>query len=128
MLAKAIEAVSEGSRPAGIGCEVEVRTEPYCPPLSRHLKRFTAQSVGNTTCNYLQRVCQNRECIEWKRTLTTREFSPSGHRTPSEDVPIEGQTNEANAIRSENNILQWAEYLPEDCIQKMIEMGWDVTT
>ena len=48
---------------------------------------------------------------------------PEWTQDPSEDVPIEGQTNEANAIRSENNILQWAEYLPEDCIQKMIETG-----
>jgi len=30
--------------------------------------------------------------------------------------------------RSENNILQWMKYLPEDCINRMIEMGWDVTT
>jgi hypothetical protein len=30
--------------------------------------------------------------------------------------------------RSENNILQWMSYLPEDCIRTMIQMGWDVTT
>jgi hypothetical protein len=53
---------------------------------------------------------------------------PEWTQGPSEDVPIEEQTNESIAIHAENNILQWAEYLPEDCIQKMIEMGWDVTT
>ena len=36
---------------------------------------------------------------------------------------------DANAVRrSENNILEWMKYLPEDCINRMIEMGWDVTT
>jgi hypothetical protein len=30
--------------------------------------------------------------------------------------------------RSENNILAWMSYLPEDCIRTMIAMGWDVST
>ncbi len=30
--------------------------------------------------------------------------------------------------RSEDNILRWMSYLPEDCIRTMIAMGWDVTT
>ena len=30
--------------------------------------------------------------------------------------------------RSENNILMWMSYLPEDCIRTMIAMGWDVST
>ena len=37
--------------------------------------------------------------------------------------------DDANAVRrSEDNILQWMKYLPEDCINRMIQMGWDVTT
>ena len=36
---------------------------------------------------------------------------------------------DADALRhSESNILQWVKYLPEDCINRMIEMRWDVTT
>jgi hypothetical protein len=31
-------------------------------------------------------------------------------------------------IRSEENILRWMDYLPQDCIETMIRMGWDVTT
>jgi len=42
----------------------------------------------------------------------------------SVDVPV----NEDEAARSEENILRWMSYLPEDCIRTMIEMGWDVTT
>jgi hypothetical protein len=36
---------------------------------------------------------------------------------------------DADAVRrSENNILKWMKYLPEDCITRMIEMEWDITT
>jgi hypothetical protein len=42
--------------------------------------------------------------------------------------PIDVRVNDADVVRSENNILQWMSYLPEDCIKTMIEMGWDVTT
>ena len=30
--------------------------------------------------------------------------------------------------RSELNIRIWQSYLPEDCVQTMIEMGWHVST
>ena len=33
-----------------------------------------------------------------------------------------------SVARSESNILRWMDYLPEDCIKKMIEMEWDITT
>jgi hypothetical protein len=32
------------------------------------------------------------------------------------------------AARSARNILQWKAYLPHDCIERMIAMGWDRTT
>ena len=52
---------------------------------------------------------------------------------PSEAArPVAARANDAetarDATRSEENILQWMSYLPEDCIRTMIEMGWDVTT
>ena len=43
-------------------------------------------------------------------------------------APVEARVNHDDAARSEENILQWMSYLPEDCIRTMIEMGWDVTT
>jgi hypothetical protein len=43
-------------------------------------------------------------------------------------TPVELWVNADDAARSEENILQWMSYLPEDCIRTMIEMGWDVTT
>jgi hypothetical protein len=43
-------------------------------------------------------------------------------------APIDVRADEADVARSEENILQWMSYLPEDCIRTMIAMGWDVTT
>jgi hypothetical protein len=36
--------------------------------------------------------------------------------------------NDAEIARSEDNILRWMSYLPEDCVRSMIQMGWDLTT
>ena len=33
-----------------------------------------------------------------------------------------------DVVRSEANILRWMEYLPQDCIDTMIRLGWDVST
>jgi hypothetical protein len=41
---------------------------------------------------------------------------------------VEARLNHDDAARSEENILQWMSYLPEDCVRTMIEMGWDVST
>jgi hypothetical protein len=45
-----------------------------------------------------------------------------------EAAPIEAAVNDAAIARSEENILQWMQYLPADCIHTMIRMGWDVST
>jgi hypothetical protein len=42
-------------------------------------------------------------------------------------APVVSPAND-DVVRSENNILQWMSYLPEDCIRMMIQMGWDVST
>jgi hypothetical protein len=34
----------------------------------------------------------------------------------------------AVVAHSQDNILQWISYLPEDCIRTMVLMGWDMTT
>jgi hypothetical protein len=36
--------------------------------------------------------------------------------------------SDADVARSEQTVLKWMAYLPEDCIRTMIQMGWDVTT
>jgi hypothetical protein len=48
---------------------------------------------------------------------------------PSEAATaVEGRVHRDQTARSEENILQWMSYLPEDCVKTMIEMGWDITT
>lgn len=37
-------------------------------------------------------------------------------------------SSDFNVARSEENVLQWMSYLPQDCIESMIRMGWDFTT
>ena len=43
-------------------------------------------------------------------------------------APVEPRVNNAEIARSEDNILRWMSYLPEDCVRSMIQMGWDLTT
>ncbi len=47
----------------------------------------------------------------------------------SSDVvsPVKARADD-DIRRSEDNILQWMAYLPEDCIRTMIIMGWDIST
>jgi hypothetical protein len=40
----------------------------------------------------------------------------------------DSRENAVDIAHSENNILQWMSYLPEDCIRTMVLMGWDITT
>ena len=43
-------------------------------------------------------------------------------------TPLEVRVSDVDAARSEQNILQWKSYLPEDCVKAMIAMGWDAST
>ena len=43
-------------------------------------------------------------------------------------LPVIQCESDADIARSEENILRWMAYLPQDCIETMIRMGWDVTT
>lgn len=56
-------------------------------------------------------------------------FSAEVPTEPSEaSAPVEVQVSSVDAARSEDNILEWMAYLPEDCVRTMIDMGWDLTT
>ena len=43
-------------------------------------------------------------------------------------APARPHGSEADIAHSENNILRWMSYLPEDCIRTMVLMGWDHST
>ena len=62
-------------------------------------------------------------------TLVQQQGSVESQTEPSDvTAPVERRVNDADAARSEENILLWMSYLPEDCVRTMIEMGWDVST
>ena len=47
----------------------------------------------------------------------------------SEDIAsLKTTRTDAEVARSDSNVIQWMSYLPEDCINTMIAMGWDVST
>jgi hypothetical protein len=46
----------------------------------------------------------------------------------SDASALDGPVDPETIARSDTNILKWQEYLPEDCIRRMIQMKWDVTT
>jgi hypothetical protein len=57
-----------------------------------------------------------------------RDFEELFREPSNAAAPVEAWANHAEVARSEENILQWMSYLPEDCVRTMIQMGWDVTT
>jgi hypothetical protein len=62
-------------------------------------------------------------------TLVLQQDFVNLYAEPSDDAaPAEARVNDGDIARSEDNILRWMSYLPEDCIRSMIQMGWDLTT
>jgi hypothetical protein len=57
-----------------------------------------------------------------------RTFALYPMQSSTASAPIDVRRSGTDAMRSKRNILQWTSYLPEDCVKRMIEMGWDVTT
>jgi len=47
---------------------------------------------------------------------------------PPDAATPDARSTVADAARSEQNVLQWMSYLPEDCVRTMIDMGWDLST
>jgi hypothetical protein len=44
-----------------------------------------------------------------------------------EDTQVNGNISAADAARSAENIRIWRSYLPKDCVDTMIKMGWDLS-
>jgi len=52
---------------------------------------------------------------------------PAAPDTKSNENKTDGEISEADAARAAENIRIWRSYLPEDCVQTMIEMGWHLS-
>jgi hypothetical protein len=66
--------------------------------------------------------------METYSKVPQRVFAELFAEPPDVTAPVGAWVNDTDVARSEENILQWMSYLPEDCIRTMIAMGWDVTT
>jgi hypothetical protein len=56
--------------------------------------------------------------------------SPAGLSADLQNTaaPAELTESAADIAHSEENILKWMQYLPPDCVNTMIIMGWDIST
>lgn len=50
------------------------------------------------------------------------------HRPTRDKVLVHVPLRAADAKRSVQNILEWNDYLPANCVRTMVRMGWDYTT
>ncbi len=67
--------------------------------------------------------------LELMRRRLRRKIPPPAPPVEISAAPPEAAaTSEFDLARSEENILAWMEYLPQDCIETMIRMGWDLST
>ena len=79
-------------------------------------------------CNCCKPQPERIRCME-ADSQTQQQVSAEHSTEPSESPAlVEVQMSSADAARSEDNILRWMAYLPEDCVRTMIDMGWDITT
>jgi hypothetical protein len=84
-------------------------------------RRWIRREIITTTANLRSKSMDTT-------TQVLQRFLFEGSSNSSDAVlPIETQADD-DIRRSEDNILQWMAYLPEDCIRTMITMGWDVST
>jgi hypothetical protein len=61
-------------------------------------------------------------------TQTARSAAFKPLSDPSDASTFDGPVDPETIGRSDENILRWREYLPEECIRRMIQLKWDVTT
>ena len=53
---------------------------------------------------------------------------PHAHNSDSTIESRERTIFKVSSMRSAANIRIWRSYLPEDCVNTMIKLGWDQTT
>jgi hypothetical protein len=68
------------------------------------------------------------------RKVVQEQDGPDGtvNDTKADDTPVDGTQTDgkisaADAARSAENIRIWRSYLPKDCVDTMIKMGWDLS-
>jgi hypothetical protein len=69
-----------------------------------------------------------RNSMRTEDTVQQQAFADVPAEIEDSTAPIESAVSAADIAHSEQNILQWMQYLPTDCVKTMIRMGWDITT
>jgi hypothetical protein len=62
------------------------------------------------------------------RLETQAAASDGGNEDESPSGWDRAQGSAAELTPSQENISMWQSYLPQDCVETMIRMGWDVST
>jgi hypothetical protein len=78
----------------------------------------------------LQPITPERKAVRCERRLKVSQqvLAKVSAESPDPAAPAESALSAADIAHSEENILQWMQYLPTDCVKAMIRMGWDLTT
>jgi hypothetical protein len=82
-----------------------------------------AITVGITFPQHARSRAMNFDTSSRVRIFAVPHVPLSGNATK-----IAQRTFGVTRMRSVANIRLWRSYLPQDCVNKMIEMGWDRTT
>jgi hypothetical protein len=82
-----------------------------------------AITVGITFPQHARSRAMNFDTSSRVRIFAVPHVPLSGNATK-----IARRTFGVTRMRSVANIRLWRSYLPQDCVNKMIEMGWDRTT
>jgi hypothetical protein len=61
---------------------------------------------------------------QWRDYAVSQPEVSDAFRAPAPRLGMQA----CDAARSEKNIAEWSSYLPADCVNSMISMGWDVST
>jgi hypothetical protein len=94
------------------------------------LRRFgvkydSVQKINAGTCmkSGMTRNISGAATANWLRCGTQNPASRLAGR-----LDLSSGNTDIDIAHSEENVLNWMEYLPQDCIETMIRMGWDCTT
>jgi hypothetical protein len=69
-----------------------------------------------------------RDSMRMEAPMQQQAFADVSTEIAVAAAPIESAVSAADIAHSEQNILQWMQYLPTDCVKTMIRMGWDLST
>ncbi len=62
--------------------------------------------------------------VQWQDYSESQSESSDASQAPEPPAAVQA----GDPARSEQNIADWSSYLPADCVNTMVSMGWHVST